>query len=109
MSLDAFQPQGLSQLIAATTTASTAIQLSAVGAPAARVVTDAAVFVAWGSSTGSSGITATAPTTSTPANGMRMLANSLEVFTLGGQNLWLSFITSAAAGANVWVVGGYGS
>lgn len=105
MALDAFMPQGLTQLIAATTTPSTAISLSP-KTPSVRIYADAAVHFAFGSSTGSSGILATMATTSTPANGIGMMGPSVEVFTIGGENTYLSFISSATA--NVRVTPGYG-
>lgn len=102
--LESFQPQGLTQLIAVTTSPSAAVQLSAptVGV---RIKADAQVYFAFGSSAGSSSLQASIPTTSTPANGIPLVASAPESFNIG-PNAWLSFISTATA--NVNVTGGFG-
>ncbi len=105
MSLDAFYPQGNSQLIAATTTASAAIQPSTGNITGFRVRTSALAYMAVSVS---SAVVALAPTTGTPANGIWLTNAVAEKFN-GGPNCWLSFITSAAAGALVNVTPGFGS
>ena len=104
MGLECFNPMGLTQLIAVTTTASTAMALN-VPAHGVRIRADAALHFAFGSTAGSSAITASIPTTSTPANGIPMLASSVEVFNIG-PNAYLSFISTAAT--NAWVTPGHG-
>lgn len=105
MSLDAFYPQGNTQLIAATTTASAAIQASTGSIPGIRVRTSALVYMAVSLS---SGVAAVAPTTSAAANGIWLTNAVHEKFNVP-TNCWLSFITSAAAGALVTVTAGYGT
>lgn len=106
MPLTSFQPQGLTQLISVTTTPSTPVQLSA-PQMGVRIWTDAVVHFAFGSSTGSSGISCAIPSTSTPANGIPLQANSVESFNVG-PNAWLSFCSTAAGPANVKFTAGFG-
>jgi hypothetical protein len=106
MPLDAFQPQGLTQLISVTTTPSTAVLLSApqVGC---RIQTDGLVHFAFGSSAGSSLIQAAVASTSTPANGIPVLANSAEVFNIGAA-AYVSLVSTAAGPTNVRLTPGFG-
>jgi hypothetical protein len=105
MALDCFFPQGLTKLIACTTTPSTAISLD-IRTQMVRVHADTVIHLAFGCSTGSSGIVATMPTTSTPANGIRMASDSVEVFSIG-PGAYLSFISSGGSGT-VTATPGYG-
>jgi hypothetical protein len=107
MGLAAFIPAGLSKLVAATTTASTAITQS-VPMEAIRIHSDGPVHFAFGSSTGSSGITASTPTTSVPANGISLLGGAAEVFNIGPA-AYLSFITTSSTGASVRITPGTGA
>ena len=105
MALDAFQPQGLTSLIAATTTASAAIQVSTGAIQGCRVTVQGStqhVFIAFGQSTA----TAVLPTTSTPAAGMPLLPTTDRAFTMppGG---WVSAITASGT-ANVYITPGIG-
>lgn len=103
MSLDTFLPQGNSQLISATTTASVGLQISSGNIQGVRIRTSALAYVAFGSST----VTALAPTTSTPANGIWLNSAAVEKFTVP-PNCYVSFITSAAAGALCTITPGFG-
>lgn len=99
--LEAFQPQGNTQLVAVTTAPSAALQMpgSIIGS---RIRVDAACFFAFSVS---SGVTCTIPTTSTPANGIPLMPGA-ETFNLA-PNAWLSFATSSGT-ANAWFTGGFG-
>ena len=107
MAIEAFQPQGLTQLIMVTTTPSTAVQMGPQSG--IRVVVDpvAKVHFAFGSSTGSSGIQAALPTTSTPANGIPLLAGADATFNLV-PNAYVSLISSAAGPTPVEIQSGFG-
>jgi hypothetical protein len=107
MGLDAFNPCGLTKLVAATTTASTAITLDK-PTMAVRVQPSDPVYFAFGSSVGSSAMVAAAPSTSTPGNGIPLLGGSAEVFNIG-PNAYLSFVTSGSTGASVFLTPGMGS
>ena len=101
----AFQPQGATSLIAATTTASAAVQVSTGAIQGVKVLTHGStqhVFLAFGPSTA----TAVLPTTATPANGMPLLPSSDGTFTIppGG---WVSAITSSGT-CNVYLTPGIG-
>jgi hypothetical protein len=102
---DTYRPQGNTTLIAATTTASAAIQPSTGSIGGCRIVTVSTgpVYAAFGATTA----TAVLPTTSTPAEGMPIQANSVETFSLG-PNFWASFITTGGT-AQVYVTPGFGS
>lgn len=106
MGLDAFRPQGLTQLISVTTTPSTAVQLSS-PTMGCRIQTEGQVHFAFGSSAGSSVMTAAVPSTSTPANGIPILANSAEVFNIG-PNAYISVVSTAPGPTNVRLTPGYG-
>jgi hypothetical protein len=99
MGLEAFMPSGLSQVLTVATTATPAIRLPN---PAAgvRIETDSQVYFAIGSTAGSSDLAATIPTSSTPANGIRMMATSVEVFNVG-PNAYISFISTATASVSL--------
>ncbi len=104
MGLEAFTPTGLSQVLTVSTTATPAIQLPT-PATGVRIMTDAAIYWAKGSTNGSSNLAATIPTSAAPANGIGMMAVSVEVFNIG-PNAWLSFISTGSA--NVVLTPGYG-
>lgn len=104
MSLDAFLPQGNSQLISATTTPSAAIQVSTGSHQGVRIRTSA---VAYFSVSSSSSVTVSMPSTGTPANGIPLNAGAQEKFSIP-PNGWLSFMTSASAGALIYVTPGAG-
>lgn len=108
MAIEAFQPQGNTQLIQVTTTPSTAIQLG-VAQSGVRIVTEggAKVHFAFSSSAGSSALQAALPTTSTPANGNPLLPNTDATFNIG-PNAWLSFISSSPGPTPVEVTAGFG-
>lgn len=105
MALEAFQPCGTTQLISVTTTPSTAIALT-VATMGVRIVADAAVHVAFGSSAGSSTITATMATTAVANNGIPCPAGA-TLFNIGPV-AYLSFISSAAGPTLVRVTPGFG-
>ncbi len=101
----AFQEQGLTSLIAATTTASAAVQVSTGAIQGCKVLVQGStqhVFLAFGQTTA----TAVLPTTSTPADGMPVQPGSDNTFTIppGG---WVSAITSSGT-ANVFITPGIG-
>jgi hypothetical protein len=104
MALDAFLPQGNSQLISATTTPSAAIQASTGGIQGVRIRSSAVAFV---SISKTSSDTVSIPTTSTPANGIPLIATVFEKFSVP-PNAWLSFMTSGASGALIYVTPGIG-
>ena len=107
MPLNAFQPQGNTKLIAVTTDASAAVQVSTGNITGARITADNTVYMAWASS---SSVTATVTTTATAGGTPLMFTSSGtrvgEIFTLA-PNAWVSFITESTA-TNVWVTPGYG-
>ena len=110
MPLTAFQPQGNTQLIAVTSVASSAVQVSAGNITGARISCDSSVYMAWASS---SSVSASIPTTSTPASGFPLMYTSsgvrvAENFTLA-PNAWVSFICPTSLGCNVWITPGYGN
>lgn len=76
--IEAFNPQGNTILIIATTTASAATQVSTGNVSGIRIATigAATAYVAIGSST----VQAVLPTSSTPATGIPLLSNSAETF-----------------------------
>lgn len=105
MALDAFLPQGDTSLIAATTTASAAIQVSTGAIQGMRVLLQGSTqhaFLAVGQSTA----TAALPTTSTPGAGMPFLPNAASPLTIppGG---WVSAITASGT-VNVYLTPGIG-
>lgn len=105
MALNAFQEQGNTSLIVATTTASAAIQVSTGAIQGCKVLIQGStqhVFLAFGQTTA----TAVLPTTSTPARGMPLLPTSDQTLTIppGG---WVSAITSSGT-ANVFLTPGIG-
>lgn len=103
--LYAFQPQGLTSLIVATTTASTAYQFSTGGIQGCKVLVNGStqhVFAAFGQSSAIAAL----PTTSTPAAGMPLLPGSDQTFTVPPGD-FCSFITASGT-ANVWVTPGIG-
>lgn len=105
MALDAFLPQGNTSLIAATTTASAAIQVSTGAIQGLKALIQGStqhVFLAFGQTTA----TAVLPTTSTPAAGMPLQPGSDQTFSIppGG---WVSAITASGT-ANVYLTPGIG-
>jgi hypothetical protein len=105
MPLTAFLPQGATALIAATTTASAAIQVSTGAIQGCKVVVQGStqhVFLAFGQSTA----TAVLPTTGTPALGMPVQPGSDQTFTIP-PGAWVSAITSSGT-ANVFLTPGFG-
>ena len=101
----AFQPQGATSLIAATTTASAAIQIATGGQQGCKVLVVGStqhVFLAFGVSTA----TAVLPTTSTPALGIPLQPSSDQSFTVPA-NAWVSAITSSGT-ASVYITPGFG-
>lgn len=107
MSLDAFMPQGLTQLVGVTTTPTTAQQL-ALPTEGVRIQTDGLVHFAFGSSTGSSTLQAAVPSSNAPANGVPVLANTVEVFNIG-PGAYYSIVSTAAGPATVRLTPGFGS
>lgn len=103
MSLDAFMPQGNSQLCSATTTPSTGFQVTG-NITTVRIRTSALAFVAISVS---SGVTCAIPSTSAAANGIPLNSASQEKFTVP-PNAYLSFMTSAVAGALIYITPGAG-
>lgn len=102
--LNAFQPQGNTALIAATTAASVGIQPSTGSIIGMRlaVVGSVPVFVAFGSS----GVVAALPTTAVPGTGIPMQPNSVETFNFA-PNTWLSAITTSGT-AQLYATPGFG-
>ena len=102
---DTFRPQGNTSLIAATTTASAAIQLTDGDIQGCKVLITGStqhVFLAFGQTTA----TAALPTTSTPAFGMPVQPASDQTFAIP-PGAWVSAITSSGT-ANVWLSPGSG-
>lgn len=100
-----FQPQGNSQLIQVTTSASAALQLSG-GTQTVRVRNTSPVnpvYVAFGTST----VVAVNETTGTPANGIMLNVTSAEKFDVA-PNCWFSFISTAAGPTPVYITQGFG-
>lgn len=102
--LQAFQPQGNTSLIAATTTASAGIQPSTGAIVGMRVATvgSGPAYLAFGSST----VAAALPTTSTPGAGFPIQPNSVETFNFA-PNTWLSAITTGGT-VQVYATAGFG-
>lgn len=105
MSLDAFYPgTGNTSVVQATTTATTAFQPSSGSHSGSRIACIGSVvaYIA----VGSSDVTAVAPTTSTPSNGIPLLPNSAETFSLK-PNYYLSAITTSGT-ALIYMTPGMG-
>lgn len=105
MALDAFLPQGLTSLVIATTTASTAYRFSTGSIQGCKILVQGStqhVFTAFGQSSA----IASLPTTSTPATGMPMHPNSDQTFSCPPGD-FVSFITSSGT-ANVFITPGIG-
>jgi hypothetical protein len=103
----AFQAQGNTSLIPATTTATAAIQPSTGSIPGCMLtnLSTNAIWVAIGQS--STMAVAALPTTSVPANGIPMLAGSAQ--TLGAPpNFWISAITGSTGTSQLAVTPGLG-
>lgn len=111
MSINAFQPQGNTYLIAASSsTSGTATQYSTVNANSGVLVTNPStvtVYVAFGSST----VQSVVPTTSTPNVGIPFPGGTARTFNLSANptNMWVSAVTSAGTAApGLFVTGGFG-
>lgn len=105
MALDAFLAQGLTSLVIATTTASTAYQFSTGSIQGCKILIQGSsqhVFSAFGQTTA----TAVLPTTSVPANGMPFQPNSDQTLS-NPPGDFVSFITSSGT-ANVFITPGIG-
>lgn len=104
--LNAFQPQGNTVLIAATTAPSAGVQPSTGNIQGARIANVGAsvAFIA----IGSSNVSASVPTTALPStsNGIPILPNTAEVFTIP-PNGYISAATTSGA-ASVYVTPGFG-
>lgn len=105
MALNAFLPQGLTSLVVATTTASTAYQFASGAIQGCKILIQGStqhVFTAFGQTSA----TAALPTTSTPANGMPLQPGSDQTFS-NPPGCFVSFITSSGT-ANVFITPGIG-
>ena len=100
MQLNAFQPAGVTSLVAASSSTGLApSQIAASGVPGAMLANPStqAIYVAIGSSL----IAAAVPTTSIPSAGLCLGPGSKQSFTIpGNPNLrWLSAVTSGGVAA----------
>jgi hypothetical protein len=111
MALNAFQPQGNTVLVAATSsTAVAATQITtSVGVAGCYVANPSsalAIYIAFGTSA----VAAACPTTAVPAVGMCIPFGTARTFTIApsSANNWISAVTSGGSANGVFVTPGFG-
>jgi hypothetical protein len=111
MTIAAFQPSGITKLVAASSSTSVAATQVCTGSEQGMFVSNPStvtIYLAFGSST----ISAAAPTTAVPASGLCLPAGTKHAFATPGSPAavgWLSAVTSAGSAApGIFATPGFG-